>query len=262
MKLTQKLLGTALLATVAVGAASGINSSVKAADTSRTGDAEIEFTAKSYSSDTSGVVPPDQSTQSTTDTRPLPDGSFIVQGMSKLVFASQEVTTGAVTSFAKPTTANDGATDGTAVPRRANWVQFKDERLVDNHSYKLSAKISQPFTQTDTAAGKTRTIKGATIQYSNPDLQADEANEALKPTVAYTKMDPLKDTGEVVDIFTNDDSANASSKGAGKYALYFGNTLKDTDDKSIELNIPQNQAEQIFTGKYKAEITWILSDSI
>ncbi|WP_375178718.1 WxL domain-containing protein [Enterococcus rotai] len=261
MKLTHKLAGTALLAAIAVAAtAPGVT---KAADPAApgVGEGEIEFTSKTYGTyDTSGVVPPNYTSQSTidTDSTALLDGPFLVQGMSKLVFNSQSATTGAVTSWAKPTTANAntvGATD--KVEGRANWVQFKDDRQVDDHGYELKAIISQNFQFNDTAKGKIRNIKGAQITYGNAHLVADKDNESLKPTSGIVPAATVNETNSEI-VFKN----REETKGRGRYAVYFGDAeaTKPTEkpEESVKLDLPANQAEEIMNGKYVAKITWTL----
>ncbi|MBM7687880.1 hypothetical protein BCR24_01940 [Enterococcus ureilyticus] len=260
MKLTHKLAGTALLAAIAVAAtAPGVT---KAADPAApgVGEGEIEFTSKTYGTyDTTGVVPPNYTSQSTvdTDSTALLDGPFLVQGMSKLVFNSQSATTGAVTSWAKPTTANantSGATD--KVDGRANWVQFKDDRQVDDHGYELKAVISQNFQFNDTAKGKIRNIKGAQITYGNANLVADKDNEALKPSsTGLNRATTVNETGSEL-IFKNQEE----NKGRGRYAVYFGDAEDATQkpEESVKLDLPANQAEEIMNGKYVAKITWTL----
>ncbi|WP_430601946.1 hypothetical protein IGJ02_002110 [Enterococcus sp. DIV0724b] len=257
MKLTHKLAGTALLAAVAVAAtAPGVT---KAADPAApgVGEGEIEFTSKTYGSyDSSGVVPPDYTSQSTidTDSTALLDGPFLVQGMSKLVFNSQSATTGAVTSWAQPTKANAGMTN--EVDNRANWVQFKDDRQVDDHGYELKAVISQNFQFNDTEKGKVRNIKGAQITYGNANLVADKDNESLKPSsTGLNKAAKVNETGSEL-VFKNTEE----TKGRGRYAVYFGDALDDTQpaNESVKLDLPANQAEEIMNGKYVAKITWTL----
>ncbi|MFD1899277.1 WxL domain-containing protein [Enterococcus termitis] len=264
MKLTHKLAGTALLAALAVAAA---GPATKAADPNKpgVGEGEIEFTSKTYETyDTSGVVPPNTDSQSTrdTDSTALLDGEFLVQGMSKLVFNSQAATTGAVTSWAKPTTANP-TTASDHVPARANWVQFKDDRQTDDHTYELTAKITRNFQFNDTAKGKVRNITGAEITYGNPILVADAENESLKPSSNGIKTAVVNETTPAA-VFTNTDGTEANgSKGRGRYAVYFGdidNPAKKAEE-SVKLEIPSNQAQEIMNGKYVAEITWTLSET-
>ncbi|WP_207696621.1 hypothetical protein DOK67_0002320 [Enterococcus sp. DIV0212c] len=253
MKLTHKLTGAVLLA--AVGIAAAVPGVTKAAERDdHTGFGDIEFTKESYGSwDTTGGVVPPNSTDSTRDTtHSLRDGEFVVQGMSRLDFGSQTVTLGKVNAWAKPTTANPTAEDGTKVEGRGNWVQFKDDRITEDHKYELSAQITTPFTTT-----KDKKLTGATIHYTNAMLVADKDNEKLKPTVL--PKDALVNETERTAVFTNTEAA----KGRGRYAVYFGekgNTAKAAD-KSVELEIPGDQADEITTGKYTATITWTLSDT-
>jgi hypothetical protein len=260
MKLTHKLAGTALLAAIAVAATAP--GATKAADPNHPGqgDGEIEFVSKTYGTyDPSGVVPPTyNSSQSTvdTDSTALLDGPFLVQGMSKLVFDSQEATTGTVTSWAKPTTANPlGANDH--VEGRANWVQFKDDRQVDDHGYELQAVISQNFQFNDTAKGRVRNITGAQITYNNAKLVADKENEALKPSSTGLNRSTTINEDNAELVFKNSEN----TKGRGRYAIYFGDAESATEkpNESIRLDIPANQADEIMTGKYVAKIQWTLS---
>ncbi|ALS38585.1 hypothetical protein ABID30_001334 [Enterococcus rotai] len=267
MKLTHKLCGAALLAVLGVAVAAP-GATKAAPDHSKAGEGEIQFTKATYGSydSTGGVVPRDTSSQSTTDTDPtkLLDGEFVVQGMSKLVFTEQQATTGAIKSWAKPTTANDGATDGSYVERRANWVQFKDDRLVDNRTYELSATLVDPdgkgaFEFDDN--GKKRRIAGATIDYKNTDLVAHEDNVSLKPSTSGLKPTLHLAENTRKQLFTVNE--NNTGKGRGKYAVYFGDTLNPAqlDSESIELSIPANQSDDIRDGKYVATILWTLSET-
>lgn len=268
MKLTHKLCGAALLAVLGVAVAAP-GATKAAPDHSKPGEGEIEFTKATYESydSTGGVIPPDTSSQSTTDTDPtkLLDGEFVVQGMSKLVFNEQAAVTGAIKSWAKPTTANPPLA-GDHVPDRANWVQFKDDRLVDDRTYELSATLVDPdnkgaFKFTD--GSKTRSISGATIDYKNANLVAHEDNVALMPNVNGINQTIKLVENTRTKVFTA--TENNTGKGRGKYAVYFGDALAQDNTKksgeSIQLNIPKNQAEDVRTGKYVATILWTLSET-
>ncbi|OTN89909.1 hypothetical protein A5819_002407 [Enterococcus sp. 7E2_DIV0204] len=268
MKLTHKLCGAALLAVLGVAIAAP-GATKAAPDHSKAGEGEIQFTKATYGSydSTGGVVPPDTSSQSTTDTDPtkLLDGEFVVQGMSKLVFNEQQATTGAIKSWAKPTTANKvGADDHVA--RRANWVQFKDDRLVDDRTYELSATLVDSdgkgaFKFEDTANSKTRSIKGATIDYKNTRLEAHKDNLALAPSTSG--LQPTLHLAENTKAKLLTVNENNTGKGRGKYAVYFGDVINpaNSDKESIELSIPANQADDIRDGKYVATILWTLSET-
>ncbi|MGM0219251.1 WxL domain-containing protein [Enterococcus sp. AZ126] len=264
MKLTHKLCGAALLTVLGVGLAAP-GATKAAEDNSKAGDADIQFTKPTYGSydSTGGVIPPDTDKQSTTDTDPtkLVDGEFVVQGMSKLVFNEQAATTGAIKSFAKPTTANDPAA-ADYVSQRANWVQFKDDRLVDDRTYELTAKLVDTdgkgaFKFDDN--GKIRNIAGTTIDYKNTKIVAHEDNVSLLPSTSGLKTSIHLAENVPAKLFTA--TENNTGKGRGKYAVYFGDTLTNTDTESVELSIPANQADDIRDGNYSAKVLWTLSET-
>lgn len=255
MKLTTKLCGAALLAVIGVATVAPKASVIKADSTTRDGLGEIEFVTATYGSfDTSGsgVVPPNSTdtTQNTGET--LYDGEFVVQGMSKLDFGQHEAVVGAVEAWAKPTTANAGASD--EVAGRGNWVQWKDNRTTDDHKYYLGAKITDKFSTT--VNGTKRTLSGSTITYNNPFLVAAKDNESLKPSVLPNASTSVNENS-VSTVFSNTEE----TKGRGVYAIYFGEkgNAAAPADKSVQLNIPSNQAQEIQKAKYTATITWTLS---
>lgn len=258
MKLTTKLCGAALLAAMGVAVVAPKATVTKAAPDSNSGLGEIEFVTATYGSfDTTGGVVPPNSSDTTKDTEaPLKDGEFVVQGMSKLDFGQHEAVAGAVEAWAKPTTANpSGSAD--KVEGRGNWVQIKDNRTTDDHTYNLGAKITDDFKAT--VNGTERKLTGAQITYANPILVADKENESLKPQSPTLTQNAVVSADSVTTIFSNTEKG----KGRGRYAVYFGekgNTAKPAD-QSVKLNIPSDQAQEIQKAKYTATITWTLSET-
>ncbi|MHC5226687.1 WxL domain-containing protein [Enterococcus sp. LJL99] len=257
MKKTTKLYGAILIAVAGIAVATPKATITKAAETdTNTGAADIEFVEATYGDkDTGGVIVPN-STDTIVDTDvDLKDGAFVVQGVSKLDFGKHEATTGVVRAFAKPVTANAEKED--EVTGRPNWVQFKDNRSIDDHSYTLSAKITKDFS--GEIKGKARTLTGAVITYTNPILVADAQNAALIPT----ELKGLATTAAVNNQETTVFSNVQPDKGRGRYAIYFGE--KGSADKdpaqSVSLMIPTNQEQEVQVGQYSATVTWTLAET-
>ena len=248
MKLTHKLCGAALVAVA--GVAMTVPNTTKAADDSKTGTGHVAFT----STTNTGMSDPGSSSGSTiTDSSITDPGAFGIRFVTPLEFGSHDALTSSARSDypVELYSANEGNADEFDVQ---NFVAFQDFRAEQDHSYKLSAAITQQF---KTTAGTF--LKGADITYKNLWVSNNGADTALDPTgiaagaVALEGSDDAT-PGNSVSFITNSDT---TGKGYGKYELNFG--TKDNGTDSVTLTIPTSTVKN---GDYNAVITWTLSDTI
>lgn len=248
MKLAHKLCGAALVAVA--GVALTVPNTTKAAEDSKTGTGHVAFTS---TTNTDLIDPGSSSDTIITDSSITDPGEFGMRFVTPLEFGSHD----ALTSSARADypvelyTANEGNADEFDVQ---NFVAFQDFRPAQDHSYKLSAAITQQFQST---AGTF--LKGADITYNNLWVSNNGADTALNPAgvapgaVALEGSDDAT-PGNSVAFITN---TATDGKGYGKYELNFG--TKDNGTDSVTLSIPTTTVKN---GDYNAVVTWTLSDTI
>lgn len=259
MKLTHKLTGAVLLATLGVAVA--VPGITKAEDASpfKKGDMDIQFT-RNTDEDTNTTRPVFTDTDGSEDsgiisgtiTRPLESVIFGVQDVTPLSFGGHAVVNdgSARTFFAKNYVEEKGAA--------ANHVIIKDTRSTLDHKYKLEAKITKPMTTTIEGEGD-HALSGATLTYTNIGIKSTQAADLALS--ADTIAAPSIDVTEEGVIFINNES---EGKGIGQSLIHFG-VLSDveteqTSDKSVKLTVPSDK--EIIEGKYKGEVTWTMSNTL
>ncbi|MEI5993543.1 WxL domain-containing protein [Candidatus Enterococcus mansonii] len=263
MKNTHKLLGAALLA--AVGVSVAIPNTTKAAPDSKTGDGYIEFTRDGSGGTT--ITKPGDTSSIITNITGVENKLFGVLAITPLDFKSHKILSdGSGRTYpVKPFHANPGTTDPNKYPefQQANFVKYRDDRSTLDHKYKLSGKITTNFTTTLANGTDTAELNGAEITFSDMSLKSI-ADPALRPAASALKAGPhvLKaKNGTVeansVDFVVNDDP----KKGRGDYELVFGDAaVANSAENAVKLSVPKET--EIMHGKYKAVITWTLSDTI
>lgn len=259
MKLTHKLTGAVLLATLGVAVAVPGITKAEDASHSKKGDMDIQFT-RNTDDDTNTTRPvftdsdgeSDTSVISGTITRPLESVIFGVQDVTPLSFGGHAVVNDGSdrTFFAKNYVEEDGVA--------TNHVMIKDTRSTLDHTYKVEAKITKPMTATIAGEGDYE-LSGATLTYTNIGIKSNQAtNLALSAdSIASPSIDV---TEEGVTFIDNQEA----TKGIGQSMIYFG-TLTDADtekksDKSVKLTVGSDK--EIVEGNYKGEITWTMSNTL
>ncbi|EOH95044.1 hypothetical protein UAY_00125 [Enterococcus moraviensis ATCC BAA-383] len=271
MKLTHKLCGAALLAVAGVAVALPNNTKATDGDP-RSAGADIEFTSTEITAEkpdpnhsgSGDGVPGNSSDLPWTDAK-----GFGVSAVTRLEFSKHAIVQDGKDQpyQAKKWVSTDEA--GEAI-ENANFVSFEDLRVIDDHSYKITAKIAKPFTNSRKAAnGKdvSYTLDGTTLAYSNMTLSSTNGAPAeAYPTTGLQEGATLsydKTTGGAPVVMldnTNTASLDQYEKGAGKYNLYFGqygSTEKDPE-KSVLLTIPTSK-NIMQEGKYSGVVEWTMA---
>lgn len=271
MKLTHKLCGAALLAVAGVAVALPNNTKATDGDP-RSAGADIEFTS---TENTASKPDPNQSGSGdgipgNSSDLPWTDAKgFGVSAVTRLEFDKHAIVQDGKDQpyQAKKWVSTDES--GTKI-ENANFVSFEDLRVIDDHSYKITAKITTPFTNSKKAAnGKdvSYTLDGTTLKYSNMILSSTNGTPAeayptdgLKEgaTLSYDKVTK----GEPVVMLDNTNQTESAQyeKGSGRYNLYFGqygSTEKDPE-KSVLLTIPTSK-NVMQEGKYSGVVEWTMA---
>ncbi|MGG5342827.1 WxL domain-containing protein [Enterococcus sp. AZ192] len=256
MKLTHKLCGAALLATVGVAVA--IPNTTKAVEHSLEGKGHIGFTKDTGTktltdpgSTSSGVVITSNSTLPMTD-----PGEFGIIAVTPLEFRTHSVLT-ADESFNASLYEANGSAYNPAAPATTkdiqNFVAFYDGRE-NARTYNLSAK-STKFTE-----GTTKELAGTQITYSNMWMNTHAGGES--PDVLAASQ-VLKTDGTSTKFISNDVVATGT-KGFGQHEINFGEVSKNGAaggaDQAVTLAVPKADNPVIVSGDYTATITWTLAD--
>jgi len=248
MKFTHKLCGTILLAALATTAVTGTVVAAEPQPDSVMGNnaGQVEFTDATYEAETDNPVPDTDEK----DPEKQPNGKFLIRKVTPLDFGKAEASaTKEITSFAKTY-----VPAGNPKAESANYVRFKDDRQVDDHTYQLTAKITKQFEFKD---GETlRKLDNATITYGHQRLLDAAENGIQNPGESGLHHDAVVKFGESTPIFTN-----TGAKGRGDYFIAFGK-LGDTakpGDKAVKLTVPSGT--DVRTGTYNATVTWTLSET-
>ncbi|WP_375178489.1 WxL domain-containing protein [Enterococcus rotai] len=262
MKNTHKLLGAALLA--AVGVSVAIPNTTKAAPDSKTGDGYIEFTRDATGGTT--ITKPGETGSIITNITGVEKKEFGVVAITPLDFKSHKILSdGSGRDYpVKPFHANPGSTSATSPEfKQANFVKYTDDRSTLDHKYKLSGKITSNFTTTLANGTDTAELNGAEITFSDLSLKSI-ADPALRPAASALKAGPhvLKAKNGAVEANSVDFVVNEDpTKGRGDYELVFGDAaVANSAENAVKLSVPSTT--EIMHGKYKAVITWTLSDTI
>ncbi|MBL1229910.1 WxL domain-containing protein [Enterococcus sp. BWB1-3] len=253
MKLSHKLCGAALVA--AAGVALAAPNTTKAVDNAKTGTGHIEFT---FDTGTSGVIPTDPGVTDGTTITNLPSvtnpGEFGIIAITPLEFESHDVLTANTKRDydASLFKANPGSTEaGTEEFDVQNFVKYQDLRTQENHAYKLSATLTQQFT--DTASGYA--LNGSSITYKNAHLTQTGSPELTPDASELTTQGTISEATPTFDFLSN---TGVDGKGYGQFELNFGD--KTTGNESVTMNIPTSTA--VGAGDYNAVITWTLSETL
>ncbi|WP_086315243.1 hypothetical protein A5821_002685 [Enterococcus sp. 7F3_DIV0205] len=260
MKLTHKLCGAVLLA--AVGTAVALPNATKADNVPVNGSADIEFTRNTTENTT--VTDPTGSSE-ITDWTVTDPGEFGIMTVSPLDFdkhAALDIPAGGKEKFeywAKPATANKGNADQHPIE---NLVQFKDDRSIANHSFKLSAELTKNFTA-EIAGEDAVELKGSTLTYNKMRLITDIA-PALKPVTPKfgengSETSAISFGGGSKEFLVNDvAAADGKVKGKGTHQLTFGSQKEGTAGDAIKLEFDADT--DVRTAKYNATVTWTLAE--
>lgn len=254
MKLTHKLCGAVLLATL--GMAVAVPGVTKAEESSKKGDMDIEFT-RNTDDDTNTENPTftgsdgEQNTdvESGSDPITVEPVIFGVQAVSPLDFQKHAVVNdGDVRTFwAKNYTAE--GFDG------SNYVLIKDSRTTLNHKFTLTAKITKPMTAK--VEGEDYTLSGSTLTYRNIGILSNQAaNLALQnDAIANSSVVVTEDAATPIINNTHENS------GIGQSKIYFGERteadIEKNSNKSVALTV--NSDREILEGTYTGEVTWVMS---
>lgn len=186
-------------------------------------------------------------------------GPIKVESISQLQFGEIQGAAKEIKRMAAPLSVKDAAGAETT---RGNIVVFADVRS-DVYGYDLQAKMSEQFTSGDNI------LAGSTIGFKNIIMTPESGNE----NTAGSIVKPTFDLGEGTDAQTIVRADKDTKQGKGRYVLEFGQKtdaaeaegvvgtpVADTDDKSVELTIPNKTASNMAKGNYEAKITWSLVD--
>lgn len=258
MKLTHKLCGAALLAVI--GAAIAVPGIASADNTTAKGDMDIQFT-RNTEDDTDTARPEltdstggkDTEFESGTITRPLKPVVFGIQDVTPLSFGENSIVTDGNDRvfWAKNYTEKDGVA--------ANSVSIKDTRSTLNHNYTLTAQITKPMTTTVTEGSESveRKLAGATLLYRNIERKTNVAEEIALPKSAVVSQAEVSETAPATIVSNNGENKD---QGQGQTAIYFGSLTangEQSSEKSVKLTVGKEQT--IFEGKYKGEVTWVMT---
>lgn len=194
-------------------------------------------------------------------------GTLRVDFVSHLDFgATNKIKTGAGEYFASPTVGTNK--DGEEV-KRGNFVQVTDQRGDGIKGWKLSAKVTSPFTNT---AGDV--LDGAKLTYSNPFVNSDQTDKTNLPTPTSSVV--LDTTGTTTNSEVMLSADAATKQGWGAYTIEYGRPALDADDKvvedgttgvvtqptmaeSVKLDVPANTPLKIGDA-YQATILWTIAE--
>lgn len=253
MKLTHKLCGAALLAVIGVSVV--LPNATKADDKSLSNGMDIEFT-RNTDSDTGGFILTTGSGQGTiTEGITITDvGDFGVRAVSPLNFGlNKAVTDGNARTYWAKNWLGKGTGGNSAA---ANVVEIKDTRSTNDHTYNLTAKITEEFT--GNFENVSTKLTGATLNFYNPIVQSDQpAALALKSTMTRNGVEVAYNTPSQPIV----DNTEAGT-GLGKSQIFFGDYAAAADavtssEKSVKLTVPADQDLKDTT--YRGTILWTLS---
>ena len=254
MKLTHKLCGAALLATL--GMAVAVPGVTKAEEHSSKGDMDIQFT-RNTDEDTNTESPvftdstggQNTNVESGSNTRPVEPVIFGVQDVSPLDFQKHAVVNdGDVRTFwAKNYTEENY--DG------ANYVLIKDSRTTLNHKFTLTAQITKPMTAV--VDGENYALSGSTITYRNIGIVSNQAANLALQNDAIANSSVVVTEDAAAPIINN---AHENS-GIGQSKIHFGErTAADIEKNSEKLvALTVNSDTEILEGNYTGEVTWVMS---
>lgn len=244
MKFTHKLCGAILLAALTTGTGTVIAAEPDSVMDGNIG--KVEFTEATYEDETDNPVPDTDEK----DPEKQPNGKFLIRKVTPLDFGkAQASATKEITSFAKTY-----VPAGNSKAESANYVRFKDDRQVDDHTYELTAKVTKQFEFKD---GETvRKLDNATITYGHQRLLDAAENGIQNPGEVGLHHDAVVKSGESTPIFTN-----TGAKGRGDYFIAFGKLGDDAKpgNQAIKLTVPSGT--DVRTGTYQATVTWTLSET-
>lgn len=188
-------------------------------------------------------------------------GELRIEFVSNLKFGVQKVTTNAGEYFASATNGTNKA--GQAV-KRGNFIQVTDQRAAGTpKGWKLSAEVTQPFTNSDK-----KVLKGAEITYTQPFVNSSQEKENFPVATEAVTLGTTSGTTSATMV------AAAANKGWGAYAIEYGRPSLDaagkvvedgtgatpaTMDKAVKLNVPANTPLDITT-PYEAVIKWTIAE--
>ncbi|MDA9471194.1 WxL domain-containing protein [Enterococcus sp. 5H] len=256
MKLTHKLCGAVLLATLGMAVALPGVTKAEEQPEGKKGSMDIEFTRNTdEDTNTDSPIFTDSNGSQNTDVESGSDPItvdpviFGVQAVSPLDFQKHAVVNdGDVRTFwAKNYTAE--GFDG------SNYVLIKDSRTTLNHKYTLSAKITKPMTAT--VDGEDYALSGSTLTYRNIGILSNQAsNLALQEDAIVSSSVVVTEGAESVMI----NNENADS-GIGQSKIYFGERteadIEKNSNKSVALTV--NSDREILEGTYSGEVTWVMA---
>ena len=246
MKFTHRLCGAILLAALTTAT---VTKTVGAAEPDSIMDGntgKVEFSEATYKDETDNPVPDTDEK----DPENQPNGKFLIRKVTPLDFGKSEASaTKEITSFAKTY-----APAGNPKAESANYVRFKDDRQVDDHTYQLTAKVTKQFEFKD---GETiRKLDNATITYGHQRLLDAAGNGIQNPGESGLHHNAVVKFGESTPIFTN-----TGAKGRGDYFIAFGKLGDEAKpgNQAIKLTVPSGT--DVRTGTYQATVTWTLSET-
>lgn len=252
MKLTHKLCGAALLATVGIAVAAP---SATKANTEHSGEGKITFTKDTSGSDP--IYTPDPDDTGSGSDRPIIDEPGNTDPADrKIIFVSDldfEVHERLTNSNEKKYFAKAYENAGEEMP---NFVKFKDARSeVANNTYAINAQITTQFTNPAAAVPSEQVLNGATITYGNAKVSSttNAATLPQAPNAITTVTADGKTT--VLDNLTEN-----GRTGFGTHDITFGSVVNGTAADSVMLAIPGDVI--LANGDYQAVITWYIEDTV
>ncbi|MGX7265060.1 WxL domain-containing protein [Enterococcus crotali] len=254
MKLTHKLCGAALLSLV--GVALAVPNTTKAVDSVKDGSGHIKFTLTDPGTD---ITDPGSGTTITNIPSVTDPGTFGIMAVTPLEFETHSVLTAQTKRDydASPFLANPGSVEpGNEEFEVQNFVKYRDIRTTVNHTYKLSAALTQNFK--DVASGTYLT--GSELTFANIDTTSLDAVAQPKGVTPTNKLTANADNtlpGASAEFIRNEVTDNT---GAGNIELNFGRHTLGTAGNSVKLTIPTSTS--IGIGDYNAVITWTLSETL
>lgn len=145
---------------------------------------------------------------------------------------------------------------------RGNWVQITDKRPLVKDTpagWTVTAELTKQFTNPDEG-----TLKGATIDYTNPLVTSKEVDGSAS-NIVTTDIQSLSQKLEFGGGSKEMAKAEAG-KGWGTYYVQYGRASgfggltdeTETASKSVILTVPANTP--LAAEKYAAEITWTIAE--
>lgn len=247
MKLTHKLCGAVLLASV--GVALAIPSTTKAVDPDpkATGDMDIQFTRPDENG--SGTLPPNSEfSGSGSISLDIPKKNFGVRYVSPLEFGEAQATATERTFWAKKW----NVTQETGSLEAPNHVLFTDERSVLDHTYQVTAQITSPLKTT--IDGSEHTLTGSELRYRNLNISTTTADAIALSNDSLVGDATIVESGPEVIVDNSVANNPTKTKGQGDTYVNFGRLTDNTAENSVSLTIGADQT--IAEGKYKGVVTW------